>query len=187
MIFYKDGYYVTSEFDMDHFPPENAGGTLKAIVCKPCNSRAGHEYDYITKEFLNELGFQKRIPFSIIETKQTITDVVGRYTGTIGIDATGDVEFSFKPNPKYKAPPLDKFLADNLHTPDWKAEVTVPQVDKEKVTKALLKAAYLTCFNHWGYDFIFSDTAKYIRETIAGNNSYPIKISLHLFSMIRKR
>ena len=155
---------------MDHFPPENVGGKLKAIVCKPCNSRAGHDYDYITKEFLNELGFHKRIPFSIIEIKkQTITDIVGRYSGTIGIDVTGGIEFSFKPKPNYKAPPLDKFLAENLHTPNWKAEVTVPQVDKEKVSKALLKAAYLTCYNHWGYVFIFSDTAQYIRQTLAGS------------------
>jgi hypothetical protein len=160
---------------MDHFPPQNVGGTLNAIVCKSCNSRAGHEYDYVTKEFLNELGFHKRIPYSIIETKQKISDVVGTYRGTAGVDKDGEIEFSFKPNPKFKAAPLDKFLEDGLHTPSWKAEVTIPHTDKEKLTKALLKAAYLVCFNHWGYDFIFSDTGKHIRETLAGNNVYFFK------------
>src|SRR5665213_2469857 len=170
MIFFSDGFYCSAEFDMDHFPPQNAGGTLKAIVCKPCNSRAGYEFDYATKEFLNELGFNKRIPFSILKTRHTISDVVGRHTGTVVIDERGEIEFSLKKNPDARIKPLDEFIRDRLHTPTWKAEVTIPTTDKEKLAKALLKAAYLTCFNHWGYDFIFSDTAQYMRETLAGNN-----------------
>lgn len=175
MLFLKEGYFFSAEFDMDHFPPQNVGGTLKALVCKACNSRAGHEYDYVTKEFLNELGFHKRIPFSIIETKHTISDVIGRYSGTTEIDKNGEVVYSFKPNPNFKAAPLDQFLSERINTLSWKAEVTIPQVNKEKINKALLKTAYLVCFNHWGYDFIFSDTGKYIREALADKAAYPFK------------
>jgi hypothetical protein len=175
MLFLKEGFVSPTEFDMDHFPPQNVGGTLKALVCKPYNSKTGHEYDYITKVFLNEIGFHKRIPFSIIETKLTIAGVVGRYSGTTGIDKDGEIEYSFKPNPKFKAPPLDQFLANSLHKPDCKAEVTIAHVDKEIVTKALLKSAYLACFHHWGYDFIFSDTGQYIRQTLKGTATYPFK------------
>jgi hypothetical protein len=54
MLFLKEGFVISSEFDMDHFPPQNVGGTLKALVCKACNSRAGHEYDYANADRISK-------------------------------------------------------------------------------------------------------------------------------------
>ena len=130
MLFLEEGYYIPTVFDVDHFPPRNVGETLKALGCKACNSTAGHEYGFATKGFLNELGFHKRIPFSIIETKHTITDVTVRYSGTTGIDKDGKIEFSFKLNPKHKAPPLDKFLTENLNAPTWTTELLLNRLTR---------------------------------------------------------
>ena len=64
----------------------------------------------------------------------------------MSIREDGETEISFKPNPKKKFPPLDNWIEESKNSFDWKANLTFGIPDDKKVSKSLLKAAYLYCF-----------------------------------------
>ncbi|HTB52338.1 MAG TPA: hypothetical protein VK718_06145 [Ferruginibacter sp.] len=172
----KEGLHFNNDFSLDHFPPESSGGKQKILVCKKCNNEAGYLYDYILKEKLDHVSFNKKIPFSEILAKSEITDVRGWYHTAITIREDGETEISFKPNPKKVLPPLDNWLERSKLSFDWKANLTIEIPDEKKVSKALLKAAYLYCFLNFGYEFIYSANGELFRKVINGEVEYPIRI-----------
>lgn len=175
MLFLEHDYAFTEEFSLDHFPPKNVGGQLKAIVCKTCNNNAGGLFDYITKDFLAEHAFHKGVPFTEIDMKSKIAGVAGNYSGRISVREDGKPEIKLKPNTYFNAPLLDDWLTKGIKGDDWKIDVTIPIAKKEIVSKAFLKIAYLACFNHWGYEFIFSKTGENIRKVFDGLIEYPFQ------------
>jgi hypothetical protein len=182
MIFLEEGYSYSSEFSMDHFPPKNAGGQLKALVCKDCNNNAGGQFDFVTKDFLHEVGFNKKVPFSILKAKSKISDISGNYSSFLSVKDDGQIEISLKPDKKIKISMLDDWLKQSVKRSDWQIEMTVPKTDNNKRAKAFLKIAYLACFNQWGYEFVYSDTGEKIRKVLADQLQYPFNnIPVFLF------
>lgn len=176
IIYVQDGFEIaSSEFSCDHFPPKNVGGNAQALVCKRCNNTAGHEFDFVTKDFMIDRGLRQRIPGTVIQTKVKVSNVTGRYTSEMFIDENQEIGFSFLPEWNKDAKPLQEWLGVEIKKNDWKADITIPAADPAKVDKAFLKAAYLACFHHWGYEFIFSDTGKHIRDVLAGKEAYPFR------------
>jgi hypothetical protein len=172
----RDGLHYTSDFSLDHFPPESSGGKLKILVCKKCNSEAGHLYDFSLKKKLEYISFNKKIPLSTLTAKSEITDVQGWYHSAMSIREDGETEISFKPNLKKKFPLLDNWIEESKNSFDWKANLTFGIPDDKKVSKALLKAAYLYCFLNFGYEFIYSSNGEFFRKVLNGEVEYPITV-----------
>jgi hypothetical protein len=167
--------FGSCEFSCDHFPPKNVKGSTQALVCKKCNNKAGHEFDYVTKDFLLERAMGMRIPGTVVATKVQIKDVKGWYHSEMTVNEKGDIEFSFLPDKNKKAVPLQEFLQTRLHTNDWTADITIPRTNTIKAEKAFIKSAYLTCFDHFGYEFIYTETALHLRNAMEGKETYPYK------------
>src|SRR3954454_153888 len=45
IILLEQGLIPSTDFSLDHFPPESVGGTLKLLTCKKCNNDAGRLYE----------------------------------------------------------------------------------------------------------------------------------------------
>jgi len=162
-----------SEFSLDHFPPKSVGGFLETLVCKKCNNDAGGKYESELKEKMKQMSFNNRIFSSSLVGKAKINGVPGSYTSQLSIGADGKHEISLKPNPKAHTPLLDKFIEDSKRNFTSSIEVTMPIANEIKVSKSFLKAAYLFCFDYWGYEFVFSKTGEMIRKVLRDEIQYP--------------
>lgn len=175
------GLSMSSEFSLDHFPPESVGGFLKILVCKKCNNDAGGLFEKSLKEKMENMSFNNGIISAQRMAKAEILDhsgkniIPGRYTTKITIGDGGMAEISLKPKSKDKMPLLDKWIEDSKTNHNYKIELTVPIADEIKVSKSFLKAAYLFCFHFWGYEFAFSMTGESIRKVLKGEAEYPCK------------
>ena len=169
------GNICTSDFNPDHFPPESIGGKNKILVCKPCNNKAGVEFDFAMKEHFEFQCFQRKVPNAEKKVRASIEGLKGNFKAIMNIDSKGGTEFSLNPTKK------NEYLERWQNRPDSKkATITFTinkyeQADDNKVQKAFLKAAYLYCFTTWGYDFIFSKNAEQFRKVINGELEYPLK------------
>lgn len=168
------GLGMHANFDLDHFPPESVGGFQKILVCKKCNNDAGGHHDYSLKEKIQQLSFNNKTPDATLKSKFIATNLTGNYPSLMTIDKDGKIEISLKPNPKMHAPFLDDFIEYSKENHDYKIELTQRTPDDKKVSKALVKTAYLTCFDMWGYEFIFSNTGEMIRKYLNDEIDYPV-------------
>lgn len=169
------GIGMHDEFSLDHFPPESVGGFQTMLVCKKCNNEAGKLYDFSLKEKIQNMAFHNKVPSASLKSKSKITDVTGNYPSKLTIDEKGEMEISLKPFEKIHAPYLDEFIEYSKTNSDYKIDLTFKIPDESKVFKALLKTAYLACFELWGYDFIFSETGEIIKSVLNGEAEYPVK------------
>lgn len=180
MVTNENGLAMHCEFSPDHYPPQCVGGFESLLVCSKCNSHAGKDYDFALKQKIKDIAFEKRIPTaSLISKRSQITksdgDIIGKYPSLFTIDKNGKMEISLKPF-KIRAPFLDRFIEYSKANRDYKIVVTIQSADEKKVTKAALKAAYLYCFNLWGYEFIFSYSGEMIRKTLNNEIEYPVNV-----------
>jgi len=167
---------VTSDFNLDHFPPESVGGKNKVLVCEPCNRDAGSAFDFILKEKLKQETFHRKIPNSKLELRAAIEGLKGNFKGHININTDANTEFSYNPNKK------NEYLNNwNKTQESQKASITLlikkfTEDENLKVTKAFLKSAYLYGFYLWGYDFVFSTNGGLIRKVLADELKYPLDL-----------
>jgi hypothetical protein len=92
------------------------------------------------------------------------------------VNESGELTIEFKPNPNGNTPFLDQWLNKELSGSNWRANVTIKDTDRHKVTLSLLKSAYLFCFHTWGYDFVFSTVGELMRNVLNGKGEYPIQV-----------
>lgn len=174
-----NGVSMNVDFSPDHYPPKSVAERLvfSVLTCKDCNSTAGTIYDHSLKSFMQASAFKKRIPNATVSVISQISKVQGRYPGRLNVDANGELEISLKPFEKLHAPFLDQFIERSKAKLDWQIELTIKTVDEKLLGKALLKAAYLLCFEAWGYEFVFSDNGNRIRQVLNGKLEYPVNLS----------
>ncbi len=168
------GLGMHADFSLDHYPPESVGGVQKILVCKKCNNDAGTIYDFSLKEKIQQLAFNSNTPNSSLNSKFIATNLTGRYPSKLTMDKDGKIEISLKPNLSMHAPFLDEFIEYSKDNHDYKIELTQKTPDEKKVSKALVKTAYLTCFDMWGYEFVFSNTGEMIRKFLNDECEYPV-------------
>jgi hypothetical protein len=123
---------------------------------------------------VQSIAFKRRVPNAKIPVTSKISNVVGEYRGLLTVNDQKEVEVDLKPFAKFHAPYLDQFMERSKVKLDWQIEMTIKNADEQLVSKALLKIAYLFCFEAWGYDFVFSKNAGLIRDVLAGNEAYPV-------------
>lgn len=162
-------FYENQEFTEDHFPPESVGGKQTILVCAPCNSFYGRDVDYSLKEYLSFKRFIAQKDKAPYPTKISYHGIPGKYNQNLYWENGNLVkEVNFKKYPLIKNWILDFKNASR----NFSLEITAPS--EEKIQKALLRTAYLLCFTNWGYDFVYSQAAKHIRDTITGNAIHPL-------------
>jgi len=172
-IIKDDNLYATSEFDDDHFPPESVGGSDKILVCKPCNSDAGRSFDFVFKKALHHRSYALGLPNATLELRAKISTIRGNYRGAISIDPDQQSAVAFFHNKK--TPFLNAWMESSTTDRNYSIELTVFKLDNEKFGRALVKTAYLYCFQFWGYSFAYSVNGENMRKVLAGVLDYPIK------------
>lgn len=170
-VFIENGLiYGSEEFDMDHYPPQSVGGKKAILVCKKCNGSYGAKFDHSIKNYLNFQAFLKRKKMSL-KSYVSINNVKGNYSSSLGWD--GDRLVNIVDFKKY---PL---LADGLkNASNNKEELKltfkffIP--DETVIHKSLLKAAYLSCFELFGYEFAYSFIGRNIIDVLNDKLVHPL-------------
>ncbi|MES2773890.1 MAG: hypothetical protein V4722_06880 [Bacteroidota bacterium] len=171
ILYRGDVWSCSEEFTLDHYPPQNIGGSKTVLTCKTCNNTAGGSYEPIMEEWLTMMSFNQRIPNTKIKTSAVISEKKGWYQSSMGINHDGHFIHEFNPRQ------LKKFGLSDWMDKQLTMDVTVKDPDKKQMTKALLKTAYLYCFSHWGYEFCFSPAGELIRSVLKGEAEYPISVT----------
>ncbi|MDB5198067.1 MAG: hypothetical protein JWO92_30 [Chitinophagaceae bacterium] len=178
-IFYTENIvrHFTDNFSLDHFPPKNVGGKQKMMICKKCNNTAGYSYENSLKDRVIREAYNRKINNIEVSAKTNIENVKGWLHGAVSITDTGDTVFRLTDKAKNRIPPLTmKQNETNNGGKGFKMNITISEIDKKKATKALLKTAYLYCFDYWGYEFVFSFAGKLLRDVLNDIAKYPIDI-----------
>lgn len=157
------------DFTLDHFPPASVSGKNTILVCKTCNDKAGLDFDYSLKEWLNEQSFIKRVPNAKLPVKIQPQDLKGKYRGNLKIEAD---KISLDDFIRY--PFVNESLLKIIQGQVIEQTITFQSPKIELVYKALIKTAYLHCFSIWGYDFSYSETALRIRNILFKNEIHPL-------------
>jgi hypothetical protein len=177
LVLTSEGLAGTSEFNMDHFPPECVGGRSKVIVCEKCNNTAGSKFEPELIAYLNQQSYNLKVKGATVKCAAVLyfkgqTRVPGKYRVKLTMTEEGTPLFDF--GSLYKIPLVAEWLEYMQRNPkDWKVELTMQNPDYGKVSRALQKAAYLYCFSLWGYEFVFSENAEKLRHVIEGKLEYP--------------
>lgn len=166
----NDLIYGSEEFDMDHYPPRSVGGKKAILVCKKCNGSYGAKFDHSIKNYLNFQAFLKKKKMSL-KSYVSINNVKGNYSSSLGWD--GDKLINVVNFKKY---PL---LAEGLRKASYTNEELklsfkffIP--DESVIHKSLLKAAYLSCFELFGYEFAFSFIGRNIIDVLNDKLVHPL-------------
>lgn len=167
-----DGFQGNAEFSIDHVPPDCVGGRDEVITCKKCNN----DFGTAEAELIKLLNFgtvpdQKHgslYPYSIVIDPDT-----GRKFRVAISVKDGKQDIRFRNHEKANNPELKELLERIKNGGVPKLKISVGGIDYNKISKALLKSAYLTCFLHWGYPFAYSEQGKFIRQVLKGNEKYP--------------
>jgi hypothetical protein len=172
--------YGSSYFDLDHYPPECVGGKNTVIVCVHCNNM-GSEFESVLTDFVRQQAFNSRWPGSTVEAKAVLTykndsKLPGSYKVkyVIGEDNITNIDWGNAINQPFVIEWMNNLDKNNN---DWTIDLTVENPDYNKVSRALLKAAYLYCFSLWGYEFAFSDNATKMRMVFEGKSEYPAVVN----------
>ncbi len=173
LIGFEKGLIPSTDFTLDHFPPESVGGSLKIITCKKCNNDAGSLYEAELIKKMNYEASKNGDIEALIKTKFKAVGVPGNYASFVKKNSEGKIILDFPSKGKNKTPFLKDWLDETNRKDDWEVTLTIPRPDDKKILKAVLKAAYLICFINWGYDFIFSSNGELIRNVLKGEDVYP--------------
>jgi hypothetical protein len=176
LAFLEEFYLDTNpEFTLDHFPPESVGGIETIYVCKKCNNEAGLGFESSLKQKVQDISFNNKVSSAKRKIKTKISTIKGNYPGILLVREDGAFAIDFKASEKVHAPLLDQWIERSNGDYNWTAEVTYLVADENKVSKALLKAAFLFCFQYWGYGFSYSHTADSIRKILNNEMQYPLR------------
>ena len=170
--------FYSSEFSLDHYPPENVGGKYTSVVCKKCNNSAGTEYEPEIEAYIKREVYNKRLPNTYIKSR--IPYPSPRNPNKIfsqpiawGFNEKGEWSIEFT-NRSGKIISDVRPWHNDIVSKEFKIEIKDP--DSKKTTKGLLKAAYLYCFETWGYEFAFSNAGELIRAVLKDEAEYPVAI-----------
>lgn len=166
------------EFTIDHVPPESIGGKAKLLTCQVCNNKAGeYEAELVEKLRLHTFGDRKEgSGIKKISVKKDSNDNI-LHKGFIKNGEDGIPFIDFPQKAKENNPEL-KYILKEFGAAVQEIQITIKTPDDEKLTKALLKSAYLLCFIHWGYEFIYSEIGYKIRKVLHGEEKYPIPLPI---------
>lgn len=167
----------SAPFSLDHYPPQNVGGTSEMLVCKSCNNMAGHAYENSFKETVVKEAFNRNVQNVQLRARSDLDKVKGWLHTNVGISEDGSKTVQIAPNQEHRFPKLtEEENATNNYGQGFKMQIQFTQVNDKKAMKAILKTAYLYCFDCWGYDFIFSFAGELFRDVLCDKKDYPVTV-----------
>ena len=177
IIALESGIYFSSEFSLDHYPPQNVGGKDTILTCKTCNNNAG-TYEVELEKKMDYEALKNNFPNSIItNTAFKVDGLISSdkgYHSFINRDETGILKIDFNAKMLKSSIYLKKWIDNDIYKNDWLANLTISMPDNKKILKSILKTAYLYCFIYWGYDFAFSANAEKMRNILVNKEEYSI-------------
>lgn len=178
-VFYTQdkNWHYTDSFSMDHYPPQNVKGRKKMMVCKTCNNTAGYSYEKYFKETVLREAYSRKVRNTKIPARSVLDNVPGWLPGSVVVDDDGSVNFQISPKHRHRITPLTpEQQKSNNNGKGFTIQIRMDAVDEKKALKAILKTAYLFCFDYWGYDFVFSVAGQLIRDVLNDKANYPIPV-----------
>ncbi|MCB1808692.1 MAG: HNH endonuclease [Candidatus Competibacteraceae bacterium] len=156
---FRDPKSLTQE----HVPPRSMGGKVLCLLCKSCNSTAGHSVDAALHEraeaaTLLKSGTTRRFLHLKLDTSS-----VNASFKREGANATIKLE------PRHNDPTkVERFKASLQATgPERQLEVWYPnRFNEHYAMVGYLKIAYLYAFAKFGYRYILQDCMELVREQI---------------------
>lgn len=176
-IFHNGAAKISSEFTLDHVPPDVVGGTFKIMTCKACNNNAGN-YEGEFKKLIDLVSLGEKKTDTIISTEVTVIETNKTLKTKFRITEQGNPSFYFEENVKKHNKEVKQFLEELHAGKHKKLKIFIPGYDVLKMQKACLKSAYLICFQNWGYEFAYSKNAELIRKVLKGEIEYPLETPL---------
>lgn len=151
---------------MEHVPPKCVKGTRMLLTCKPCNDRAGSEWDahLPLAEALRRFGTERAVPIPSILTIGDIpirgeTTFDGKLLRHIGISKQND--------------PREIAALNQLGGPQEGDEIRFEASIRDDVLQrarvSWMRSAYLCAFALLGYRYILRPTLDPVRAEIAGS------------------
>jgi hypothetical protein len=178
-FFYAEGaaWYYKTPFSLDHFPPKNVGGKSKMLICKDCNNKAGHSYENSFRERVLKEGYNRKVPNISVPAMSNLVNAKGWMHSNVSLNEDGTLGIKLNEKALNRIPPLTDYQhKTNNDGKGFKMDILIQKVDDKKVAKAILKTAYLYCFDYWGYDFVFSFAGELFRKVLENRCDYPLKV-----------
>jgi hypothetical protein len=156
----------TNHLTLEDVPPKSLGGKANILTCFECNNNAGTKIDVHLYSRLFEMDKRNFVKGSSFHAKFTQGSEVVQGEVNVGHDGTITVKHRDKQNKKDH---LEKFMKDVSPTtgnPVMNIEFYPTRIDFKRLQVALLKTAYLQCFEKYGYLIINDPIFDQVREQI---------------------
>lgn len=151
---------------LEHCPPQELGGKGKLLLCRPCNSRTGHDVDVRLMEYLQVKPFNNKEPQAKVRLPNTILkadqyevkgNVIFKRENANAFSIDIDVRDEYRKGMK------EKVLSQNEFQIIYKPHDTP---SAHLVHIALLKIAYLLAFSKFGHLFVLNKNYDAVRYQI---------------------
>jgi hypothetical protein len=177
LYYENETLHYSSSFSLDHFPPQNIEGKNEILVCKACNNKAGHDYENSFWEQVLLEAFSRNVPSITIKGKSEVDKVRGWVHTNVGIsnDKSRTIQIPEKQGHRFPKLTEEEFNTNNFGK-GFKMNIKFDQVNDRKAIKAIVKTAYLYCFEYWGYSFSFSFAGQMFRDVLSDKTTYPVTV-----------
>lgn len=151
---------------LEDVPPKSLGGKPTVLTCKVCNNTAGQRIDAQLFNRMFDMDKRKFVPGSKFHARFTQNGKTTQGEVTVQNDGTIQVKQAYKHN---KKDTLDNFITSispSQGNPLMNIEFYSTKFNFKRLEVALLKTAYLQCFEKYGYAFITDPVFDKVREQI---------------------
>lgn len=177
--FSQDDLNITlaNPLSLEDVPPKALGGKANILTCRDCNNRAGQTIDAALQKRMEQMDHQQFVPGAKFHAKLKQNGQITRGEITVGSGGELNVKQSYKHNKKDS---LDNFVGGISPVdgnPLLELEFYKKGIDFKLLEVALLKTAYLSCFQKYGYAFILDPIYDQVRDQIRNpqNDIYPTR------------
>lgn len=162
---------------LEDVPPKSLGGKPTILTCKECNNTAGQQIDVQLFNRMFDIDKRKFIPGTNFHARFSQDGEITQGEVTVQDDGTINIKQSYKHNKKDK---LDNFvsgISPSTGNPLMNIEFYPTKFNFKRLEVALLKSAYLQCFEKYGYAFITDPIFDQVRDQIKNPDAdlYPTK------------
>jgi hypothetical protein len=168
---------IKNPLTLEDVPPKALGGKANILTCKECNNTAGQKIDSNLQKNLTELDNRQFKPGTSFAAK--IGQENESFQGQVNVDDKGGITIRHNDGHNKKED-LAKFMgkiSPKTGNPILNIQFNSPKIDFKRMQVALLKTAYLSVFEKYGYTFILDPMYNPVREQILNPDKdiYPVQ------------
>lgn len=162
---------------LEDVPPKSLGGKPTILTCKVCNNTAGQQIDVQLFNRMFDIDKRKFIPGSNFHARFSQNGETTQGEVTVHDDGTIKVKQSYKHNKNDKLDNFVSAISPSKGNPLMNIEFYPTKFSFKRLDVALLKSAYLQCFEKYGYAFITDPIFDQVRGQIKNPDAdiYPTK------------